>query len=222
MSSYGYDVNSCPDGLILKEFWEGAGPSFRKYKKCVAPNTESDCPANTKFTKEPVPSGITVIGGDGFQNRCRPVSCPNGQVLKEIGGGIDKYGNEIKSEYRCVAPTSVLDCPPNTRFYSPTRGIYTPAKCIPISNDGYDEGYGQTSNKCAGDFFSVECNDGSCDITNGVVAACTGKGGVKGITSVNPVEKVVDVIKPKTEEEEYRNFIFLTMAAVGVYLILSE
>lgn len=68
----------------------------------------------------------------------------------------------------------------------------------------------------------VECNDGSFDVSNGAVAPCLNRGGVKGITSVNPVEKVVDVIKPKTEEEEYRNFIFLTMAAVGIYLILSE
>ena len=51
------------------------------------------------------------------------------------------------------------------------------------------------------------------------IAKCKG---TKIPTPVNPVEKVVDVIKPKTEAEEYRNFIFLTMAAVGVYLILSE
>lgn len=146
MSSYGYDVNSCPDGLVLKEVWEGGGPSLRIYKKCVAPNTESDCPANTKFTKEPVPSGITVIGGDGFQNRCRPYTDAD-----------------------------------------------NPKK--------------------------VECNDGSFDVSYGIKAPCSGNaGGVK----VNPVEKVVDAIKPKTEEEEYRNFIFLAMAAVGVYLILSE
>lgn len=95
-------------------------------------------------------------------------NCQDGKVLKQIGGGVDKYGNEIKSEYRCVAPQSELDCPPNTRFYRPIRGIYTPAKCIPISND------------------------------------------------------VVDAIKPKTEEEEYRNFIYLVMAGIGAYLILSE
>lgn len=49
------------------------------------------------------------------------------------------------------------------------------------------------------------------------IAKCKGTS-----NSVNPVEKVVDVIKPKTEEEEYRNFIYLVMAGVGVYLILSE
>lgn len=30
-----------------------------------------------------------------------------------------------------------------------------------------------------------------------------------------------DAIKPKTEEEEYRNFIYLVMAGIGAYLILS-
>ena len=88
---------------------------------------------------------------------------------------------------------------------------------------GYGEGYGyeQQINKCKGD-FRVECNDGTCDVTNGAVAPCLTRGGVKGITSVNPVEKVVEAIKPKTEEEEYRNFIYLAMVGIGVYLILSE
>ena len=158
------------------------------------------------------------------------INCPNGQVLKEIqvrySGDILGSGGATKSEFRCVEPTSVLDCPPNTRFLdNPVRmGIYIPRSCIPI-NDGYGEGYGEGGyeqvNKCVGD-FSVECNDGSCDVTNGAVAPCLTRGGVKGITSVNPVEKVVEAIKPKTEEEEYRNFIYLAMAGIGVYLLLSE
>jgi len=162
---YGYtNQTTCPDGLVLKEIMEGGAKSFRIYKKCVAPSTEADCPSGTKFSKEPIPSGITAIGGDGFQNRCRP-----------------------------------------------------------INNNGYgDYGYEQV-NKCKGN-FSVECNDGTCDVTNGAVLPCMGRGGVKQTipTPVNPVEKVVEAIKPKTEEEEYRNFIYLAMAGIGVYLLLSE
>ena len=38
---------------------------------------------------------------------------------------------------------------------------------------------GSTS-KCKGE-FAVECNDGSCDVSNGIVRPCLGKGGgVKG------------------------------------------
>lgn len=37
---------------------------------------------------------------------------------------------------------------------------------------------GSTS-KCKGE-FAVECNDGSCDIGNGIVRPCLGKGGQKG------------------------------------------
>ena len=33
--------------------------------------------------------------------------------------------------------------------------------------------------KCTGE-FSVECNDGSCDVSNGFVIACRANGGVKG------------------------------------------
>lgn len=162
--------------------------------------------------------------------------CQDGKVLKQIGGGIDKYGNEIKSEYRCVAPTSVLDCPPNTRFYSPKRGIYTPAKCIPISNDGYDEGYGEPQNPIKGnpkncevewikelkfrEKFGPSIRKTKPDETKEeFMARCQSE---NGIVITDPIKPIVDVIKPKTEEEEYRNFIFLTMAAVGVYLILSE
>ena len=97
MSSYGYDVNICPDGLVLKEVWEGGGPSLRMYKKCVAPNTESDCPANTKFTKEPVPSGITVIGGDGFQNRCRPYTDADNPKKVECNDGSFDVSYGIKA-----------------------------------------------------------------------------------------------------------------------------
>lgn len=187
------------------------------------------------------------------------INCPNGQVLKEIAGGVDKYGNEVKTEFRCVAPTSALDCPPNTRFYQPIRGIPTAAKCIPISNDGYDEGYGynqalpqpqpKSQADCKeGEVFEEVHNEGgkklktrcvSCEqkwiehlqfikkygpqikmmpvTKEEFIAKC------KGTTiPTSPVEKIVETIKPKTEEEEYRNFIFLTMAAIGVYLILSE
>jgi hypothetical protein len=35
------------------------------------------------------------------------------------------------------------------------------------------------SSKCTGE-FSVECNDGSCDVSNGIIAPCLGKGGEKG------------------------------------------
>ena len=35
------------------------------------------------------------------------------------------------------------------------------------------------TSKCTGE-FSVECNDGSCDVSNGIVRACLGKGGEKG------------------------------------------
>jgi len=38
--------------------------------------------------------------------------------------------------------------------------------------------------KCIGEFV-VECNDGSCDVSNGIVRACLGKGGEKG-TKANP------------------------------------
>jgi hypothetical protein len=35
-----------------------------------------------------------------------------------------------------------------------------------------------TANVCEGD-FAVQCNDGTCDIGNGVIAPCTYNGGVK-------------------------------------------
>lgn len=44
----------------------------------------------------------------------------------------------------------------------------------------------------------------------------------QGTTPVDPIKPIVEAIKPKTEEEEYRNFIFLVMAGIGAYLILSE
>ena len=43
-----------------------------------------------------------------------------------------------------------------------------------------------------------------------------------GIVITDPIKPIVDAIKPKTEEEEYRNFIYLAMAGIGVYLLLSE
>jgi len=223
------------------------------------------------------------------------INCLDGKVLKEIQGGVDKYGNEIKSVFRCVAPTSVLDCPPNTRFYNPTRG-----KCIPINNDGYGEGYGyeqappipqpKSQADCpSGSKFKFreendgygnskqiaycgepesqeDCPDGTTFIqgrsSDGMKMVYTASrcqknknceqkyveylayikkygpqikimqktkeefmaecNGTTIPTPVNPVEKVVEAIKPKTEEEEYRNFIYLAMAGIGVYLLLSE
>jgi hypothetical protein len=188
---------------------------------CKSPEKPSDCKEGTIFQDGGYSKGGATYDEYGRrtsgyalpvkrENKCvKQKSCE--QQYLEYLAYIKKYGPQI----RMIQKTK-------EEFMAECNGTKIPTPVPLPLLDGYGEGYGyEQLNKCKGD-FKVECNDGSCDVTNGAVAPCLTRGGVKGITSVNPVEKVVEAIKPKTEEEEYRNFIYLAMAGIGVYLLLSE
>ena len=59
-----------------------------------------------------------------------------------------------------------------------------------------------SSGKCTGE-FDVECNDGSCDISNGIVRACLGKGGEKGSDLAEYTQKSLDC------EQKYQEMLKL-------------
>jgi hypothetical protein len=60
-----------------------------------------------------------------------------------------------------------------------------------------------SSGKCTGEFV-VECNDGSCDISNGIVRACLGKGGEKGSDLAEYTQKRLDC------EQKYEGMLKFT------------
>jgi hypothetical protein len=60
-----------------------------------------------------------------------------------------------------------------------------------------------TPSKCTGEFV-VECNDGSCDISNGIVRACLGKGGEKGSDLAEYTQKRLDC------EQKYEGMLKFT------------
>ena len=61
-----------------------------------------------------------------------------------------------------------------------------------------------TPSKCTGE-FAVECNDGSCDVANGVVIPCLSKGGVKGQTLGSMVTLFDSQEKPNLYQEVYND-----------------
>ena len=59
-----------------------------------------------------------------------------------------------------------------------------------------------SSGKCTGEFV-VECNDGSCDISNGIVRPCLGKGGEKDTLKDNKGRSpYMPEVRPNTSEDD--------------------
>lgn len=62
---------------------------------------------------------------------------------------------------------------------SPSNGNETSLITNPNYKDEYGEFQEYGERPCSGGIYDVICNDGSCDVSNGIVAPCYGKGGVK-------------------------------------------
>lgn len=153
--------------------------------------------------------------------------CPSGTKFK-FREETDGYGNSKQIPY-CGEPESQLDCPDGTIFVQGRSSdgmkmVYTPSQCLP--KDYCEKQAESIALFCSTKGKSIMEQTGqvhpSCVQTKEeYIKSCKEKYGIKN-TFPDAVKPIVDAIKPKTEEEEYRNFIFLAMAAVGVYLILSE
>jgi len=196
MSSYGIIYSPIPNVVKSQGYDYGYTDTY------VEPKSELDCPYNKPVFVAAQTTPNDIGGVSVFPAYCKspekPSDCKEGTIFQDGeyskgGATYDEYGRR-------------------------TSGYALPVKrenkCVKqksceqqyLEYLAYIKKYGPQIRMIqkTKEEFMAECN------------------GTTIPTPVNPVEKVVEAIKPKTEEEEYRNFIYLAMAGIGVYLLLSE
>jgi len=198
MSSYGIIYSPIPNVVKSQGYDYGYTDTY------VEPKSELDCPYNKPVFVAAQTTPNDIGGVSVFPAYCKspekPSDCKEGTIFQD--GGYSK-GGATYDEY-------------GRRTSGYALPVKRENKCVKQKNceqqylehlayiKKYGPAYSPQIRMMTKEEFMAECN------------------GTTIPTPVNPVEKVVEAIKPKTEEEEYRNFIYLAMAGIGVYLLLSE
>lgn len=208
MSSYAYrraGVLYSPKPDVVKS----QGYDYGYTDTYVEPKSELDCPYNKPVFVAAQTTPNDIGGVSVFPAYCKspekPSDCKEGTIFQDGGyskGGAtyDEYGRRtsgyalpVKLENKCVKQVNPIKGNPKDCEVEWIKELKRREKVGP---------YIKLSKPLeTKDEFMARC---------------------QGTTPVDPIKPIVEAIKPKTEEEEYRNFIFLVMAGIGAYLILSE